>query len=130
MARPLPLVAGSYKRPLCGFPKSSSKIGGFWFLHFFIPLLISFQSVIFCGRENFCLMRRKNFWWYKNVVLENNFLKLPKLWLKFAELHTDVLNCKLILVFPNEVELLYVQEVVTQPKILNRTFLYNLVHVT
>ena len=26
--------------------------------------------------------------------------------------------------------LLYVQEVVTQPKILNRTILYNLVHVT
>ena len=26
--------------------------------------------------------------------------------------------------------LLYVQEVVTQPKILNRTTLYNLVHVT
>ena len=25
---------------------------------------------------------------------------------------------------------LYVQEVVTQPKILNRTILYNLVHVT
>ena len=27
-------------------------------------------------------------------------------------------------------EVLYVQEVVTQPKILNRTILYNLVHVT
>ena len=27
-------------------------------------------------------------------------------------------------------ELLYVQEVVTQPKISNRTILYNLVHVT
>ena len=26
--------------------------------------------------------------------------------------------------------ILYVQEVVTQPKILNRTILYNLVHVT
>ena len=28
------------------------------------------------------------------------------------------------------VYILYVQEVVTQPKILNRTILYNLVHVT
>ena len=28
------------------------------------------------------------------------------------------------------VSILYVQEVVTQPKILNRTILYNLVHVT
>ena len=26
--------------------------------------------------------------------------------------------------------ILYVQQVVTQPKMLNRTFLYNLVHVT
>ena len=40
------------------------------------------------------------------------------------------IDSRVVLPGHEDLVLLYVQEVVTQPKILNRTILYNLVHVT
>ena len=46
-----------------------------------------------------------------------------------AEEETDPLHCQPAPQL-SQGDVLYVQEVVTQPKILNRTILYNRVHVT